>query len=148
MLNFRRLGPLFPRWVSELGTDAVPSDADWSFDAVRLPDVDWAVDAPWSTDVDVPFEADLFFCFWSSRRLRASASRLSSRVSKAAHVLAMNARNSAPSLTVISSRMRSVLSVWVRSFAKPCQCAQVNRSRRIELLWGSGSRPSKTGIIH
>ena len=67
---------------------------------------------------------------------------------KAGHVQLLNLRNSAPIRTVKSSNIVRVSSVCMRSFASPCQCAQIKSNRRIAPLCGSGRRPSKMGIAH
>lgn len=63
-------------------------------------------------------------------------------------VFFLNSRRLAPKDAVTSDKITKVCSVCMRSFARPCQWAKVNRSFRMRVLCGSGKRPSNTGIAH
>ena len=79
---------------------------------------------------------------------RASASRFNSFVLNCGHMLALNVRSNLPTIVVSLSRMASVTSLCMRSFASPCQCAKWKSSWSIAELCGSGRSPSNTGIEH
>lgn len=92
------------------------------------------------------------FCFFRfcemSLRLRETASRRSSLVWNLEQVCTLKARNEFPKDMVTSSSNCKVSSVWRRSLASPCQYAKRKSNSSNRLLWGSGRRPSKTGMAH
>ena len=81
-------------------------------------------------------------------RVRALYSRCNSLVSKAVHVLWTNWRSLKPNALVALSKESRSKSWCTRSFANPCQWAMVKSSPITAVLWGSGNRPSNTGIAH
>lgn len=73
--------------------------------------------APAATDKPVI----AFACFFVSRRVRASASRGSSYVVYAMHVICSKQRSTSVRVAVASSRSLKVWSVCMRSLARVCQ---------------------------
>ena len=89
--------------------------------------------------------AAAFLACWRSL---AAASRLSSLVSKAGHSFSWKSRRACPSAEVVDSKIPKLRSVCCRSFARPCQCAKMNKRSKRRELCGSGRMPSKTGMEH
>ena len=100
----------------------------------------------WGFSLEDPGSAVAVLVSW--RRIRAICSHCSSRVGNAAHVCSWKVRSVLPSVVVTCKRRAKVVSVCIRSLARPCQWARSNKTLRIYVLWGSGRRPSKTGIAH
>jgi len=101
--------------------------------------------------VVAPASIDLFIgaaAFLACWRSLAAASRFSSLVSKAGHSFSWKSRRACPSAEVVDSKIPKLRSVCCWSFARPCQCAKMNRRFKRRELCGSGRRPSKTGMEH
>ena len=96
-------------------------------------------------DIDLFIGPAAFLACWRSL---AAASRFSSLVSKAGHSFSWKSRSACPSAEVVDSKIAKLRSVCWRSFARPCQCAKMNRRSKRRELCGSGRRPSKTGMEH
>lgn len=119
----------FPLWVAESDGSKLLSVVGWS-------------DSPGTI---LGLAGRLRF---ASLRLLDAASDGSSLVLYAEQVPFLKARNDIPRDRVTLSRIERVLSVWSRSLANPCQWAKRYSISINRLLWGSGRRPSKTGIAH
>ena len=57
-------------------------------------------------------------------------------------------RKALPRRVVQLLKSKRVVSVCMQSFPKACQVASSKRRSRMIVLYGSGRRPSKTGIAH
>lgn len=125
----------------------------WNFTVWRLNILNnrlcWISDgkAP-AESVSCKFGTD-WVSFLSCRLFRAAVSScLSSLVANDGQVFLTKERNSRPRRAVSESSIFRVRSMCMQSLARVCQCSQVNISLRIDVLCGSGSSPSNTGITH
>ena len=86
--------------------------------------------------------------FLSTWRWWALVSCSNSLVSKTLKVVVAKWQSFALITVVTPSNTSRVWSVYIHSFANPCQLQHVNRSIMMVELCGSGRSPSKTGIEH
>lgn len=92
--------------------------------------------------------AAFFAAFALFRRALACCSPGNSLVEYASQVEDAKDRMLWPRRCVAVRREAKVESVCIRSFAMPCQKAKLNNKSRTNLLCGSGSKFSNTGIAH
>ena len=97
---------------------------------------------------DISLDVEALACFRLSFLLRALASLGSSVVENAEQVVSRNRRSSHPRMMVADSMYERVDSVCMRNFVSACHSASRNSNVMTTALWGSGSRPSKTGMAH
>ena len=86
--------------------------------------------------------------FFASCQMHALYSLGSSWVTKDVQVLSWKSLSFTLIEAVTPLKISRVKSWCIQSLARPCQWAATKRRSRILVLWGSGSRPSKTGIKH
>jgi hypothetical protein len=86
--------------------------------------------------------------FLAFRRPRAASSFGSALVTKALQVCVLKLLNWRPRSAVHCWSQLTDDSVCIRSLAKVCHSASVNRREAMASSCGSGSNPSNTGIAH